>query len=88
MPKIPATSWIGREHVGGHHQAGSAVIARCLLADDFDIRVFLRDVFTAFDAVDNGLNRRAIHQQHFAFAAHLAEQVFAGGFPRPGWRWS
>ena len=39
------------------------------------------DVFTAFDAVDNGLNRRAIHQQHFAFAAHLAEQVFAGGFP-------
>ncbi|SLO21269.1 Uncharacterised protein [Klebsiella pneumoniae] len=40
----------------------------------------MRDVFTAFDAVNNGLNRRAVHQQHFAFAAHLAEQIFAGGF--------
>ena len=49
----------------------------------FDIWIFLRDVFTAAHAVNNGLNRRAVHQQHFAFAAHLAEQIFAGGFA--GW---
>ena len=83
IPKMPETGLaVSISVVTIRLEARSLRDAQAL--DDFDIRIFLRDVFTAFDAVNNGLNRRAVHQQHFLpFAAHLAEQIFAGGFAGP-----